>query len=325
MNEPMLQVEGLRTVLHERERTVSVVRDVSFDVHAGETVALVGESGSGKSLTALSLMGLLPEDAQVAAGRIWLDGSDVLAQDEDKRRAARGPEAAMIYQDPMTSLNPLMRVETQVAEGLEAHGAGRREARERALTALADVGLPRPERTARAYPHQLSGGMRQRVMIAMALAFDPKLLIADEPSTALDVTIQQQILALIDEQRQRRGLAVLWITHDLGVVARLARRVMVMYAGRIVEAGSARDLFSAPQHPYTAGLLGAIPPMRGAQRPSLPQIGGNPPGPGRLPAGCPFHPRCPQRIEACTVTDPPLEARGTSLAACAVPRSQWVD
>jgi oligopeptide/dipeptide ABC transporter ATP-binding protein len=304
-------------------REVPVVRGVSFDVHAGETVALVGESGSGKSFTALALMGLLPEGARVTGGSVRLDDRDLLTLDARERRACRGAEIAMVYQDPMTSLNPLMRVGAQIAEGLEAHGTRGSETRRRTLDALAEVRLPDPERVVRCYPHQLSGGQRQRVMIAMAVALRPRVLIADEPTTALDVTIQQQILALVASLSARTGLAVVWITHDLGVVARIAERVLVMYAGQLVESGASRELFRTPQHPYTAGLLRSLPPMRGDARLPLPQIGGTPPDVTTLPTGCAFHPRCPQRVARCVREEPVVEQHGASLAACWVPRERW--
>ena len=323
----VLSVRDLHCVAGEGDAAVPLVRGVSFDVAAGEAVALVGESGSGKSMTALSVMGLLPSGVRMAGGSVAVGGREVTTLDERERRAVRGAEVAMIYQDPMTSLNPLMRVGAQVVEGLLAHGVPREEARRRAVEALGEVGLPQPERTGRAFPHELSGGQRQRVMIAMAMALRPKVLIADEPTTALDVTIQQQVLTLADDLRRQTGMALLWITHDVGVVARLAGRVLVMYAGRIVERGATRPLYETPHHPYTAGLLGSIPPMRGDERPDLPQIGGTQPDPASLPAGCPFHPRCPQRVEQCLAEEPPLLARGTdgtgTEAACWVPRERW--
>ena len=327
-DEPILSVRGLHTVVGEGESAVPLVRGVSFDLAAGEAVALVGESGSGKSMTALSVMGLLPPGVRLASGSVVVRGRDLVALDERERRTVRGAEVAMIYQDPMTSLNPLMRVGAQVVEGLVAHGVRGEEARRRAVEALGEVGLPRPERTGRAYPHELSGGQRQRAMIAMALALRPRVLIADEPTTALDVTIQQQVLALADDLRRKTGMALLWITHDVGVVARLAERVMVMYAGRVVETAATRRLYETPHHPYTAGLLGSIPPMLGAERPDLPQIGGRPPDPSTLPTGCSFHPRCPQREDRCLAEDPPLEGRGPAdvgaAAACWVPRERWL-
>ena len=320
----VLEVRDLQTVVRTGGRELPVVRGVSFDVRAGEAVALVGESGSGKSLTALSVMGLLPEAARVVGGTVRLDGRDLQSLPESERRRTRGAQIAMVYQDPMTSLNPLLRIGYQVMEVLVAHDVPRDEARRRAVEALGDAGLPRPERVARRSPHELSGGQRQRVMIAMAVALRPTVLIADEPTTALDVTIQQQVLALVDELRRATGLALVWITHDLGVVARVAERVLVMYAGQVVEAGATRDLYRAPQHPYTAGLLGSIPPMLGAERPDLPQIGGAPPDLARRPSGCAFHPRCPQRVDRCVEEEPVLEPRGEDLAACWVPRDQWV-
>ena len=326
-DEPVLSVRGLHTVAGASEAAVPLVRGVSFDLAAGEAVALVGESGSGKSMTALSVMGLLPPGVRRTGGSVVVAGRDLAGLGERERRAVRGAEVAMIYQDPMTSLNPLMRVGAQVVEGLVAHGVRGEEARRRAVEALGEVGLPRPERTGRAYPHELSGGQRQRVMIAMALALRPKVLIADEPTTALDVTIQQQVLSLADQLRRSTGMALLWITHDVGVVARLAERVLVMYAGRVVETAPTRQLYETPHHPYTAGLLGSIPPMLGDERQDLPQIGGRPPEPSALPAGCTFHPRCPQREDRCVTDDPPLDAKRLdatgAVAACWVPRERW--
>jgi len=324
VREPVLEVRDLHTVVRTDGHDLPVVRGVSFDVRAGEAVALVGESGSGKSLTALSVMGLLPDAARVVGGSVRLGGRDLQSLPESERRRTRGAQIAMVYQDPMTSLNPLMRVGSQVVEALDAHGVPRDEARRRAVEALGGAGLPRPERVARRYPHELSGGQRQRVMIAMAIALRPTVLIADEPTTALDVTIQQQVLALVDELRRATGLALIWITHDLGVVARVADRVLVMYAGQVVEAGPTRDLYRAPQHPYTAGLLGSIPPMLGTERPDLLQIGGAPPDLARRPSGCAFHPRCPQRVDRCVEEEPVLKPRGENLAACWVPRDHWV-
>jgi oligopeptide/dipeptide ABC transporter ATP-binding protein len=336
---PLLEVDRLSTVVRTRGGEVPVVREVSFTVQPGETLGIVGETGSGKTLTGLSIMGLLPGGVRVAGGAVRLGRRDLLALPERERRRVRGAELAMVYQDPTTALNPLMRLGEQVAEGLRAHGAGREQARRRTLEALAEVGLPSPERVARAWPHQLSGGMRQRAMIAVALANRPRLLVADEPTTALDVTVQQQILALVDRLRAETGLAVVWITHDLGVVARIAQQVLVMYAGRAVEVGPTAELFSRPQHPYTAGLLASIPPARGPERPPLRQIGGAPPDPAALPVGCAFHPRCRQRVERCATEDPPLTARprrpgaraadggslqaGEGAAACWVPPERW--
>ena len=322
---PVLSVRDLHTVVGFSESAVPVVRGVSFDLYAGEAVALVGESGSGKSMLALSVTDLLPAGLRVTSGSVTLAGRELTELDDRARRKVRGAEIAMIYQDPLTSLNPLMRVGAQVAEGLRAHGIGREEAGRRTVAALGEVGLPNPERLSRSYPHELSGGQRQRVMIAMAVALRPKVLIADEPTTALDVTIQQQVLALADDLRRSTGMALLWITHDLGVVARIAERVLVMYAGTVVESATTKQLYAAPQHPYTAGLLGSIPPLIGDERPELPQIGGAPAELTAMPTGCPYHPRCPQRVERCSTLEPPLEPRaGDSAAACWVPPERWV-
>ena len=237
-------------------------------------------------------------------------------------RRRRGREIAMVYQDPMTSLDPMLRIGAQVGESLRAAGTGRTETRSRVLSALEEVGLPAPDRTARLYPHELSGGMRQRVMIASALIGNPELLLADEPTTALDVTIQQQIIRLVSRIQRDRGMAVIWVTHDLGVVAQFAQRVAVMYAGRIVETGSAVEVFSRPTHPYTAALLASLPTGSGP-RSDLRQIPGAPPDPSHLPAGCSFHPRCAQVIPRCTTDDPPLLVRGAGAAACWVAPERW--
>jgi oligopeptide/dipeptide ABC transporter ATP-binding protein len=321
MTEPILSVRGLTTVLHLHGQAVDVVTDVDIDVSPGETVALVGESGCGKSMTMLSVMGLHPQPpAEIVRGRVVLDGHDLLAMDEDERRAVRGAQLAMVYQDPMTSLNPLMRIGDQIGEVLSAHGRSRREAEARTVEVLTEVGLPQPVRAARAYPHEFSGGMRQRVVIAMALALRPKVLIADEPTTALDVTIQQQIIELVRTLQEHMAMGVVWVTHDLGVVARVAQRTMVMYGGRIVEVGPTARVFHRPEHPYTAGLLAAIPPVKGAERHALRQIPGAPPEPGRVPAGCPFEPRCPYAVERRRHEMPPL----TDRAACWVRAEYWV-
>jgi oligopeptide/dipeptide ABC transporter ATP-binding protein len=300
-----------------------IVRGISFSVAAGETVGVVGESGSGKSFTALSIAGLLPDAARITAGSVMVDGRDMVSLSEPQRRTMRGAALGMVYQDPMTSLNPMMRIGPQVRESLTAHGWSGEEATSRTLEVLGEVGLPSPERMARLYPHQLSGGMRQRALIATALAPRPRVLIADEPTTALDVTIQQQILALVTQLRDDYRMAVVWITHDLGVVARIAQRVLVMYAGRIVEDATTTDLFRSPAHPYSAGLVASIPPMRGTDRGDLPQIGGIAVSPSDLPPGCPFRPRCPQAIDRCREEEPDLLPRSTSLAACWVPPEDW--
>jgi oligopeptide/dipeptide ABC transporter ATP-binding protein len=323
VTDPVLSVRDLTVDLDVSGGPAPVVKRVSFDVAAGETVALVGESGCGKSMTMLSVMGLQPDVARITGGEVRYGGEDLVAAGEARRRQVRGAEIAMVYQDPMTSLNPLMRIGDQIIEVLTAHGRSKREGLERAVEVLGQVGIPRPERAVRAFPHEFSGGMRQRVVIAMALALRPKVLIADEPTTALDVTIQQQIITLVDRLQDETGMAVVWITHDLGVVARTADRVLVMYAGHLVEQAPTRALFARPQHPYTAGLIAAIPPVRGDDRPPLQQIPGAPPDPSAPPPGCPFHPRCPQAVDGCADQMPPSTVRGVSAAACWVPPEEW--
>jgi oligopeptide/dipeptide ABC transporter ATP-binding protein len=322
-HEVVLTVEDLTVELDLPAGTAPVVRDVSFQIAAGETVALVGESGCGKSMTMLSILGLQPDVAHVTGGQVHLAGEDLIAAGEPRRRQVRGEAIAMIYQDPMTSLNPVMRIGEQIAEVYTAHGRSRRDGLQRAVEVLDQVGIPRPERAARSYPHEFSGGMRQRVVIAMALALRPRVLIADEPTTSLDVTIQQQIIALVDRLQDETGMAVIWVTHDLGVVARTADRVLVMYAGHLVEEAPTVELFRSPQHPYTAGLVAALPPLRGDDRPPLQQIPGSLPDPASPPPGCPFHPRCPQRVERCVEEMPPSTVRGISVAACWVPPREW--
>jgi oligopeptide/dipeptide ABC transporter ATP-binding protein len=318
-----LQVTGLHTSVSTPDGPLEIVRGVDLSVGAGETLAVVGESGSGKSFTALSIAGLLPAGGSVTAGSILVDGVETTGLPEPARRRIRGAEVGMVYQDPMTSLNPMMRIGAQVTEALTVHGWPQARAAARTLEVLDEVGLPSPGSMTRLYPHQLSGGMRQRVLIAIALAPRPKVLIADEPTTALDVTIQQQILQLVGRLRDEYGLAVVWITHDLGVVARIAERVAVMYAGRVVEQASVRDVFARPTHPYTAALVAAIPPMRGADRGDLPQIGGAAVPLAQLPPGCPFRPRCRQSIDVCAESEPELLPRNESLAACWVEPGSW--
>jgi oligopeptide/dipeptide ABC transporter ATP-binding protein len=319
----VLEVRGLRTQVSTRSGPLDILRGVDLAVDAGQTLAVVGESGSGKSFTALSIAGLLPSEATVSSGEVLLDGVDLLRLRERERRATRGAQIGMVYQDPMTSLNPLMRVGAQIVEGLTAHGWSKGDARTRTLEVLGEVGLPSPRSLVKLYPHQLSGGMRQRVLIACAIAPRPKVLIADEPTTALDVTIQQQILQLVARLRDEYGLAVVWITHDLGVVARIADRVAVMYAGRVAELAPTRTLFAHPAHPYTDGLLRSLPTPADPHQSPLPQIGGVPVSLSALPSGCPFAPRCPQREDRCTTEEPALLERGGSLAACWVPPARW--
>jgi oligopeptide/dipeptide ABC transporter ATP-binding protein len=293
----LLVVEGLRTEFPTRAGVVPAVDDVSLHIERGETLALVGESGSGKTVTALSIMGLVPPPGRVVAGRICFAGRKLRTPAEIA--ALRGSHMAMIFQDPMTSLNPVFTVGEQIAEVIRRHkGLSSRQAWQQAVEALASVAIPDPARRARQYPHEMSGGMRQRVMIAMALSCDPQLLIADEPTTALDVTIQAQILELIAVKQRERNLGVLLITHDLGVVAQVAHRAAVMYAGRIVETAPVEILFSRPQHPYTQGLLASVPRL-GRQAARLPTIEGVVPKLDELPPGCAFAPRCPEAQPAC--------------------------
>ncbi len=306
--EPLLVIRDLRTYFHTDDGTARAVDGVSLDVSAGEVLGLVGESGSGKSVTSLSIMRLVPQPpGEIMAGSsIRFAGRDLLELPEKEMRRVRGNDVAMIFQEPMTSLNPVFTVGRQIVEALRLHlGMDKREARERATELLRIVGIADPQTRVDEYPHQMSGGMRQRVMIAMALACEPDLLIADEPTTALDVTIQAQILELLAELRERLGMAMLLITHDLGVVAEVCDRVAVMYAGQIVETGDVGEIFNDPRHPYTEGLLRAIPRLgRSAGR--LAVIPGTVPAPTRWPAGCRFHDRCPYAWDRCRQEHPPL-------------------
>jgi oligopeptide/dipeptide ABC transporter ATP-binding protein len=306
---PLLEVEDLRVSFSTEDGIVHAVDAVSFGIAAGEVLAIVGESGSGKSVTAQTLMGLTRSPNARIEGSIRYAGQELLTASDDLLRSIRGEEIAMIFQDPMTSLNPVYSVGDQIVEAIRAHrDESKGQARERAIELLTSVGIPDPARRVDEFPHEYSGGMRQRAMIAMALSLEPKLLIADEPSTALDVTIQAQILRLLKDLNQERGLAVILITHDLGVVAEIADRVLVMYAGRIVETGTLDQIFYDPQHPYTWGLLGSLArPDRPTAR--LSQISGQPPSLLRPPEGCHFRPRCPHAFGKCTGV-PPLDVRG---------------
>ncbi len=303
---PLLSVRGLRTVFRAGGGAVVAVDDVSFDVAKGETLGIVGESGSGKSVTQLSLLGLLPSPpARIEAGSAMFEGQDLLRLGADALRRLRGNRVAMIFQDPMTCLNPFLRVSTQLAEVLEAHtDLPPRTRLERAVEMLRLVGIPDPEARVHQYPHQFSGGMRQRVMIAMALMCSPKLLIADEPTTALDVTIQAQILDLLRRLRREQGMSIVLITHDLGVVAGMADRVLVMYAGNFVEEAPVAELFARPQHPYTMGLLRSVPRVDSEGREPLVPIAGQPPDLANKPAGCPFAPRCVFALPECSTKRP---------------------
>jgi len=306
----LLEIKNLQTQFQTRAGLVRAVEGVSFHLDEGELLGLVGESGCGKSITALSVMRLVAPPGNVVGGEVWFGGENLLKVSEGRMREIRGDRLAMIFQDPMTSLNPVFTVGEQIAEALRLHRSlNRKQAREAAVEAMREVAIPDPARRASDYPHQLSGGMRQRVMIAMALACDPKLLIADEPTTALDVTIQAQILELIDELRRTRNLAVLLITHDLGVIAEVADRVAVMYTGRIVEESPVEELFARPKHPYTEGLLRSVPKLTAAgvkKEERLSTIEGTVPKPTNLPQGCHFAPRCPHRMPRCTEGDIPL-------------------
>jgi oligopeptide/dipeptide ABC transporter ATP-binding protein len=306
----LLEVENLAVRFRTRAGVVPAVNGVSFTVDAGETVGLVGESGSGKSVTSLALMGLVPgRRTEVTATRLALDGVELLGLREAELRRRRGRDVAIVFQNPTSSLNPVVRISKQITEALQAHEkVTRRAARTRAAQLLADVGIPDPARVLESYPHRLSGGMCQRVMIAIALALKPKLLIADEPTTALDVTIQAQVLEVMRTLTRESGTAMILITHDLGVVAATAQRVNVMYAGRIVESGAVADLFARPRHPYTVGLLRSIArPDRNAAG-TLAAIPGQPPDPTALPSGCPFTPRCAWRLDRCAAEEPQLAA-----------------
>jgi len=319
---PLLSVEGLKTEFRTDEGAHLAVDDVSFSVEAGQTVGVVGESGCGKSVTALSVMGLVQPPGRVAGGRILFHGEDLLARSESQMRRIRGNRIAMIFQEPMTSLNPVFTVGEQIAEGLRLHqGKSRKEAHARAVELLGMVGIPSPEERARSHPHELSGGMRQRVMIAMALACDPELLVADEPTTALDVTIQAQILDLLRKLQKERGLAVLLITHDLGVVAETCDQVVVMYAGKVVERAPARALFAGPRHPYAAGLMRSLPGVaRKLGRSRLEAIPGVVPPLSQMPAGCRFRQRCDRAQAICAQAAPPLADAGAGRqVACHFP------
>jgi oligopeptide/dipeptide ABC transporter ATP-binding protein len=301
-------VRGLRTTFRAEQGEVRAVDGVDLRIERGRTLGIVGESGCGKSVTALSIMGLVPQPpGRIAAGEVLFEGEDLLKAPAQRLRDLRGDKLAMIFQEPMTSLNPAFTVGDQITEALLRHRAiGKEEAKNAAIEMLRRVRIPSPERRAKDYPHQLSGGMRQRVMIAMALACNPKLLIADEPTTALDVTIQAQILELMRALREELGTAIILISHDLGVIAELADEVAVMYAGRIVERCAVGRLFAEPQHPYTVGLLGSIPRLH-LERERLAAIQGFVPDAAALPEGCPFHPRCPFAVDRCSKEIPPLE------------------
>ena len=309
----ILRIENLRTQFDSPAGTVRAVDGVSFSIGKGETLGLVGESGCGKSATALSILRLIPPPGRVEAGAITFSGNgeapvDLARVSESELRKVRGREIAMIFQEPLSALNPVMRVGEQIVEGLRAHeGVSPAEARARAVEMLEAVAVPDAGRRFAAYPHELSGGLRQRVMIAMALVCRPKLLIADEPTTALDVTVRAQILELVRELKRKFGLSLLLISHDLSVVATMADRVAVMYAGRIIEIGPTKEVLSHPQHPYTTGLLRSLPGLKGPRRERLETLSGVVPNLADLPPGCRFEPRCPVRVPECTAEVPPLQ------------------
>lgn len=302
----VLDVRGLKTVFRTRGGEVHAVNQVSFHLKRGELLGVVGESGSGKSVTMMSLIGLLPmPPAEVRGGEVWLGGRDLLKVPARELREVRGAKVGFVFQDPMTSLNPVFQVGFQIMEPLIRHmGLNKAQARVRAVELLELVGIPDAASRLDSYPHQFSGGMRQRVMIAIALACDPDVLIADEPTTALDVTIQAQILELVKELRQKLGMAIIWITHDLGVIAGIADRVMVMYGGQIVEHGPVKTLFADPQHPYTRALLKTVPSLSGARAARLQVIEGQPPIMTEAPRACPFAPRCAQVFDRCQIENP---------------------
>jgi oligopeptide/dipeptide ABC transporter ATP-binding protein len=314
----LLEVDGLRVQLRGASGLLTIVDGVGYTVRQGEVFGVAGESGSGKTMSMLALLGLLPDGA-VVGGSVRFDGRDLLTLSPSQRRDLAGRELAMVFQDPMTSLHPMLTVGRQLTEHVQRHlGLSRREAETRAVELLEQVRIPDGREALRAYPHQFSGGMRQRIAIAVALGCGPKLLIADEPTTALDVTVQAGILRLLDGLRRENDLAVILITHDLGVMSSIADRIAIFYAGRVVETGSREDVLQRPRHPYTRALLDALPhPEAGRDQP-LVAIPGSPPSPGRIPAGCAFNPRCSFAREDCRVDDPALVPHGGRLLACHV-------
>ena len=318
-DEPLLRIENLRTVFRGQSGDVPAVDGVSLEAHRGRTLGIVGESGCGKSMLSLSVMRLVPQPGRIAQGKVLFEGRDLLALPPRAMRDIRGNRIAMIFQEPMTSLNPVFTVGDQITEAMRAHDRtpSKSTLRSRAIDALDRVRIPAAARRLDDYPHQMSGGMRQRVMIAMALACSPDLLIADEPTTALDVTVQAQILDLLRDLQAQSGMAIILITHDLGVVAEMADQVAVMYAGRVVEHSPGTDIFDDPQHPYTLGLLGSIPKIE-EDRDRLLAIEGSVPAPFALPSGCRFHPRCVFAVEACTEVDPPLRLLGPGHSAACI-------
>jgi oligopeptide transport system ATP-binding protein len=313
----LLEVKNLKTTFRTEDGPVTAVNGLSFSLDAGETLGIVGESGSGKSVTALSIMRLLARNATVTADRIALRGESLPAKSEAEMRKIRGHRIAMIFQDPMTSLNPVLNIGEQISEAVRLHlGLGPREARDRVIEMLSKVRIPQPEKRLGNYPHQFSGGMRQRVMIAMALSCNPELLIADEPTTALDVTIQAQVLELMADLQSETGAAIILITHDLGVVAEFCKNVLVMYGGNMVEYGTAEQIFAEPRMPYTQGLLASLPRLDRSERKRLEPIAGQPPNLLRLPPGCAFAPRCAYRMPICDQPVPLYDFGASHVARC---------
>jgi oligopeptide transport system ATP-binding protein len=318
----LLEVKGLKTQFFTQDGIVNAVNGIDFDLNEGETLGIVGESGCGKSVSVLSLMRLIPSPpGKVVGGEAWFQGRDLLRMDNEEIRSVRGNKMAMVFQDPMTSLNPVLTINQQVSEALELHlGMDKKQSRKRTIELLELVRIPDASSLIDAYPHMLSGGMRQRVMIAMGLSCNPQLLIADEPTTALDVTIQAQILDLVKTLKEEIGMAVIWITHDLGIIAGLADRVNVMYAGYIIESADVKDLYADPRHPYTLGLLGSIPRLDAEIKSKLTPIEGRPPDLIEMDPGCPFAPRCTYALDRCLQENPKLETiTRRHTVAC------WVD
>jgi oligopeptide transport system ATP-binding protein len=319
----MLSVKDLKTEFVTQDGIVHAVNGISFDLDEGETLGIVGESGCGKSVSMLSVMGLIPQPpGRISAGSIVFQGRELTKMHQEELRKIRGNQIAMIFQDPMTSLNPVLTICQQITEALELHlGMDKQQARERAIELLELVNIPEARNRIDSYPHQFSGGMRQRVMIAMALSCNPQLLIADEPTTALDVTIQAQIIDLVRELRDKLGMAIIWITHDLGIVAGLVKRVQVMYAGYVVERAEVHEFYANPLHPYSVGLIASLPRLDAEVKTKLKPIEGLPPDLISLPPGCPFYARCPHHIERCLNEMPPLREVGPEnhIIAC------WVD
>jgi peptide/nickel transport system ATP-binding protein len=312
----LLEVRNLRVEFNTRRGTLVAIDDVSFDIAPGEVLGVVGESGAGKSITGTAIIGLLERPGRVAGGEVRFEGQRIDNLPPERMRKIRGRHIGAIFQDPLTSLNPLYTIGQQLVETIQEHlPMSREDARKRAIALLGEVGIPAPERRIDGYPHQFSGGMRQRVVIALALCANPKLIIADEPTTALDVSIQAQIITLLKRLCRDNGTAVMLVTHDMGVIAETADRVAVMYAGRIVEIGPVQEVIHNPQHPYTTGLMGSIPAV-GQELERLPQIEGSMPRLNAIPAGCPFNPRCPRVFDRCKVERPDLLPADKSFAAC---------